>query len=62
MLKPQAFLPWAQEITDLTQRATSLYNDKGIVRLGLSGWPIRGTYIVTLKPQHRPSMNQGEGA
>lgn len=62
MLKSQTFLPWAQEIADLTQRATCLYNDKDIVRLSLAGWPIRGTYIVTLKPQHRPSVNQGENA
>lgn len=57
MFKSQAFLPWAQEIADLTQRATCLYHDQGIVRIGLVGWPIRGTYIVTLKPQHRPPMN-----
>jgi len=44
-----------QEIADLTQQATDLYDDNGIVRMVLNGWPCGGNYLYTATPRTEPA-------
>lgn len=41
----------AQRIANATRQATDLYNDDNIARMTLAGWPMRGQYVGTFRPE-----------
>lgn len=47
---PRLHLASLQEVADLTMQSTDLYDDNGIVRMVLSGWPCSGTLLHTVMP------------
>ena len=46
-----AFKQQGQQIANTTRQATDLYDDDGVARFTLRGWPMRGRYVGTFEPQ-----------
>lgn len=40
-----------QQVANTTRQTTDLYDDNGIARFTLQGWPMAGRYIGTFEPQ-----------
>lgn len=55
-LKLAAFKAFLQEVADATGQETVLYNDDGLARMTLQGWPMRGKPMARATPskvEHR---------
>lgn len=53
--KSSKHLVYAQTCADVTRESCDLYDDEGVPRVVLSGWPCRGTFIRAFCPR------RGEG-
>lgn len=53
---------WAQEYASSTREGVDLYDDAGVPRLVLRGWPCRGKMIMAFGPSYPQKGKEGKVA